>query len=151
MAPANAPSELSKVPSRITVYNKELDRYFQVVREGSDIYQTEYQLDEQGSKLFTAAEYLKRALQNGSNFEATYIDFGEALAHLGQVEESAKVLEQGVAAWPFSADIQKALVLRYVTLKQSLKADEALKRYVALFPEDTFMRGIQARVEARNP
>jgi len=40
MAPANAPSELAKVPSRITVYNQELDRYFQVVREGSDIYQT---------------------------------------------------------------------------------------------------------------
>ena len=97
-----------------------------------------------------AVEYLKRALQNGSNFEATYIDLGEALAHLGQVEESAKVLEQGVAAWPFSADIQKALVLRYVTLKQFPKADEALKRYVALFPEDTFMRGIQARVEARD-
>jgi len=98
-----------------------------------------------------AVEFLKRALQNGSNFEATYIDLGEALAHLGQVEESAKVLEQGVAAWPFAADIQKALVLRYVTLEQFPKADEALKRYVALFPEDTFMRGIQAKVEARNP
>jgi len=97
-----------------------------------------------------AVEYLNRALQNGSNFEATYIDLGEALAHVGQVEESAKVLEQGVVAWPFSADIQKALVLRYVTLKQFAKADEALKRYVALFPEDTFMRGIQAKVEAHD-
>jgi hypothetical protein len=27
------------------------------------------------------------------------------------VEESAKVLEQGVATWPFSAEIQKALVV----------------------------------------
>jgi hypothetical protein len=56
-----------------------------------------------------------------------------------------------VAAWPFSAEIQKALLLRYVILKQFPQADEALKRYVALFPEDTFMRGILARVEARNP
>jgi tetratricopeptide (TPR) repeat protein len=95
-----------------------------------------------------AVAYLKRAIQNGSHFEATYIDLGEALAHLGQVEESAKVLEQGVTAWPFSADIQKALVLRYVTLKQFSKAGEALKRHVALFPEDTFMRGIQAKVES---
>jgi hypothetical protein len=35
-------------------------------------------------------------------------------------------------------EIQKAPVLRYVTLKQFHQADEALKRYVALFPEDTF-------------
>jgi len=98
-----------------------------------------------------AVEYLTRALEKGANFEATYIDLGEALARLERVEESAKVLEEGVAIWPFSADIQKALVLRYVTLKQFRQADEALKRYVALFPEDTYMRGILARVEARNP
>ena len=98
-----------------------------------------------------AVEYLTRALTNGADFEATYIDLGEALARLGRVEESAKVLQQGVAAWPFSADIQKALVFRYVTLKQFPEADEALKRYIALFPEDTFMRGILAKVEARNP
>jgi hypothetical protein len=29
-------------------------------------------------------------------------------------------------------------VLRYVTLKQFPQADEALKRYVALFPEDIY-------------
>jgi len=98
-----------------------------------------------------AVEYLTRALQTGADYAATYIDLGEALARLGRIEESAKVLERGVAAWPFSADIQKALVLRYVTLKQFPQADEALKRYVALFPEDTYMRAVMATVEARNP
>ena len=98
-----------------------------------------------------AVEYLTRALEKGANFEATYIDLGEALARLERVEESAKVLEEGVAIWPFSADMQKALVLRYVTLKQFRQADQALKRYVTLFPEDTYMRGILARIEARNP
>jgi hypothetical protein len=97
-----------------------------------------------------AAEYLTRALQKGASFEATYIDLGEALANLGRVEDSAKVLEQGVDTWPFSSDMQKSLILRYVTLKQFLEADKALKRYVALFPEDTFMRGVLAKVEARN-
>ena len=98
-----------------------------------------------------AVEYLTRALQKGANFEATYIDFGEALANLGRIEDSARVLQQGVDTWPFSSDIQKALILRYVTLKQFQQADKALKRYVALFPEDTFMRGVMAKVEARNP
>src|SRR5271157_1649226 len=40
MAPANDPSELARVPHTITIYNQKLDRYFQVVREGSDLYQT---------------------------------------------------------------------------------------------------------------
>jgi hypothetical protein len=98
-----------------------------------------------------AVEYLTRALQGGVNFAATYIDLSEALAHLGRVEESAKILEQGVAIWPFSAEIQKALVLRYVTLKQFPQAHEAVKQYVALFPEDAFMRGVLARLEGRQP
>lgn len=98
-----------------------------------------------------AVEYLTRALQNGADYADTYIDLGEALAHMGRVEESAKVLQQGVAVWPFSPEIQKALVLRYVTLKQFPQAHEAVKQYVALFPEDAFMRGVLARLEGRNP
>jgi thioredoxin-like negative regulator of GroEL len=98
-----------------------------------------------------AVEYLTRALQKGANYEATYIDLGEALAHLGRVEESAKILEQGVATWPFSPEIQKALVLRYVTLKQFPQAHEAVKQYVALFPGDAFMRGVLARLEGGQP
>ena len=70
---------------------------------------------------------------------------------IGRVEESSKVLEQGFAAWPFSADIQKGLVLRYLTLKQLPQAHELLKHYVALFPEDGFMRDALARLEGRKP
>jgi len=36
MGPANAPSELAKVPDRIKIYAKKQDRYFEAVREGSD-------------------------------------------------------------------------------------------------------------------
>lgn len=58
MTPANTPAELARVPSPITVYSKELDRYFQVSRQGFDLYQTEYQLDANGSRVFTATEKL---------------------------------------------------------------------------------------------
>jgi hypothetical protein len=98
-----------------------------------------------------AVEYLTRALQKGADYASTYVDLSEALAHLGRVEESAKILEQGVATWPFSAEIQKALVMRYVTLKQFSQAREVLKQYVALFPEDAFMRGVLAKVEGHAP
>ena len=149
-----------------------LDAYAEVSRKDPRLSHYYYELLEQlrtsmpddptvlaclGSKAITekdeakAVEYLTRALQKGANYVATYIDLGEALARVGRVEESAEVLERGVAAWPFSSEIQKALVLRYVTLKQFPQADEVLKRYVALFPEDTFMRGMLAKVEGRNP
>jgi len=59
MGPANAPSELAKVPDRIKVYAKKQDRYFEVVREGPDLYQTQYQLDESGNKVFASTHKLE--------------------------------------------------------------------------------------------
>ena len=58
MTPANTPTELARVPDTITVYSKKLDRYLQVAREGSDLYQTEYQLDENGNRVFTTTQKL---------------------------------------------------------------------------------------------
>jgi hypothetical protein len=52
MAPANSPSELAKVPELITVFNPKIGRYFEVFRRGSDLYQSEYQLDESGRTVF---------------------------------------------------------------------------------------------------
>jgi tetratricopeptide (TPR) repeat protein len=98
-----------------------------------------------------AVEYLTRALQKGGDNATTYVDLGEALARMGRVEESARILEKGAAVWPFSRDIQKSLVFRYLTLKQIPQAHEALKHYVALFPEDTFMQGALAKFEGRSP
>jgi hypothetical protein len=59
MGPANSPSELARVPKPVTVYSKALNRYFEVFREGSDLYQTEYALDENGMILFKTKERLE--------------------------------------------------------------------------------------------
>jgi len=98
-----------------------------------------------------AVKYLTGALQKGGDYPSTFVDLSEALARMGRVEESSKVLEQGAAAWPFSADIQKALVLRYVTLKRFPQARDTLEHYMVLFPQDAFMRSILAKMEGRNP
>jgi hypothetical protein len=98
-----------------------------------------------------AVEYLTRAVQKGAHNVIAYYDLGEALARLGRVEEAAKVLEQGVAAFPFRPEIQEELVSMYVTLKEFPQAHEALRQYVALFPENAFMRGQLAKVEGRKP
>jgi len=98
-----------------------------------------------------AMQYLTRAVEKGADYESTYLDLSEALTRLGRVEESAKVLEQGVAAWPFSADLLQALVLRYMSLDRLPQAREALKRYVTLFPEDSIGREALARSEEGGP
>jgi hypothetical protein len=58
MAPAHAPSELAKVPKRITIFKPKLNRYFEVFRQGSDIYQSEYQLDDSGRTVFKSTHRL---------------------------------------------------------------------------------------------
>jgi hypothetical protein len=58
MAPANAPSELAKVPERITISKPKLNRYFEVFRQGSDIYQSEYELDKAGQTVFKSTHRL---------------------------------------------------------------------------------------------
>ena len=98
-----------------------------------------------------AVQYLTRALERGADYDTTYLDLSEALTRMGRLEESAKVLEQGVATWPFSADLRQALVLRYMTLNRFPQAYEALKRYVALFPEDAVAREALARAKEGNP
>lgn len=98
-----------------------------------------------------AVQYLTRALERGADYDTTYLDLSEALSRTGRAEESAKVLEQGVATWPFSADLWQALVLHYMTLNRFPQAHEALKRYVALFPEDAVAREALARAKEGNP
>jgi hypothetical protein len=98
-----------------------------------------------------AVQYLTRALEKGADYDSTFLDLSEALAKMGQIEESAKVLEQGVAAWPFSPEIQQALVLRYMALDRVGQARDALERYVTLFPEDAIGREALERAKEGGP
>ena len=96
-----------------------------------------------------AIEYLTRALEKGGDFDTTYIDLAQALIKSGRMPEGAEVLEKGVAAWPFSADLQQALVLCYMTMERYPQARRALEQYVALFPEDAIAReGLERAREA---
>jgi hypothetical protein len=67
MAPANRPEELAKVTRPITIFNADLDRYFQVFRKGSDVYQSEYQIDAAGNTVFEATHKLEYVVGGGMN------------------------------------------------------------------------------------
>ncbi len=59
MAPANAPSELAKVPKLIMVVSSKLNRTFEVFCQGNDLYQSEYAVDENGKTIFKQTERLE--------------------------------------------------------------------------------------------
>jgi len=96
-----------------------------------------------------AVQYLTRAIERGADYDTTYLDLGEALSMMGRADESAKILERGVATWPFSADLQQALVLRYMNLDRTPQMLQALERYLRLFPEDPIAREALAPADAR--
>ena len=79
--------------------------------------------------------------------EATvYQDLAQALTKLGRSEEALTYLQSAVELEPFNAVILKTLVLDYITLHRYEQAKQQMQRYVELFPEDSFMRDLLARV-----
>ncbi len=59
------PSHLEKGPE--TIFNQKLNRYFQVFREGSEIYQSEYELDSSGNEVFRNAQKIEYVVGAGAN------------------------------------------------------------------------------------
>jgi hypothetical protein len=55
MAPANTPAELERTPKPVTVFNPKNNRYYQVYQDGGNLYQSVYELDKKGRKVYSAA------------------------------------------------------------------------------------------------
>lgn len=94
-----------------------------------------------------AIEYLEGALEAGSQPASTFQDLSELLLQQGREEAAADVLAQGIDAWPFHPRLQKMLALRYINLKRYREASLAIHRFVDLFPEDDFMRGLLRQIQ----
>ena len=99
----------------------------------------------------SAAGHLRRALANGQPAATTYADLADALAHLGQNDEAITLLNKSIELDPFNPVARKMLVVRLIDAKQYAKAHEALKQYLAVFPQDDFMRRMLARAEGNSP
>src|SRR5579883_1275031 len=97
----------------------------------------------------SAAEHLQHALHLGSPQASTYADLSEAMAKLGQTEQSLPLLEKAIQMDPFDPVMQKTMVVRLIQLKQYARAQTALEHYLEVFPQDSFMRGMLARAQGR--
>jgi hypothetical protein len=67
MSVANSQGHLDKALSPVTLVNSALKRYFQVFREGNDLYQSEYELDADGKEVFRHTQKLAYAIGSGAN------------------------------------------------------------------------------------
>jgi hypothetical protein len=94
-----------------------------------------------------AISHLTAALDLGFSSSAVYAGLAEALARAGKLDDAVAVLKRGIAVEPYAPALYKSLALRYIALKQYPLAKETMERYVELFPEDDFMRGLLARAE----
>lgn len=61
------PRNLAKVPHPITVHDQTFDRSFQIMRKGSNLYQSEYQLDAQGKEVFKNSHKITYIIGAGEN------------------------------------------------------------------------------------
>lgn len=94
----------------------------------------------------SAIAHLTKALDLGFSGGSAYADLAEALGRAGRLQDAVAVLKRGIAAEPYAPVLYKSLALRYISLRQYPQAKETMQRYVELFPEDGFMRGLLARV-----
>jgi tetratricopeptide repeat protein len=60
-------AQLEKVPAPIKVYDKRSGHYFEVYREGSSLYQSEYELDSQGAEIFRQTFRIEYVIGSGVN------------------------------------------------------------------------------------
>jgi len=98
-------------------------------------------------ELNTAAiAHLSRAIEMGFSASIAYQDLAEALAKAGRIQEAIGALERGIAFSPYAPALYKELALHYINLKRYLEAKKTMERYVELFPEDDFVRGLLVKV-----
>jgi Tetratricopeptide repeat len=91
-------------------------------------------------KLQEAADHLQRALQIGPPQATVYGDLAEATTKLGRPEEGLALLQKATALDPFNPVLQKALVVRLISMKQYSNALVAMEHYLESFPQDSYMR-----------
>jgi predicted CXXCH cytochrome family protein len=79
MSLPDVPSQLEKLPKPVTIYDKQVGRYFEAFRQGSDLYQSEYALDSAGQELFRHTEKLAFVVGTGANGFSYLIQRGDYL------------------------------------------------------------------------
>lgn len=65
MSRADDPAEVARVPSPVTIFDRKSNLYFNVFRQGSTLFQSEYKLDSKGKEEFRHTERLAYVIGSG--------------------------------------------------------------------------------------
>lgn len=67
MTLAAVPEQLAKVADATPVYSEQLNRHFEVSRQGTELYQAEYEMDDSGHEVFRTTHKLDYVIGSGTN------------------------------------------------------------------------------------
>lgn len=76
---ASDPRQLEKVPAAVDLFDKNINRHFNVYRKGSDLYQSEWEIDSSGNKVFEQEHRLAYAVGAGEAGYSYLVERGNYL------------------------------------------------------------------------
>jgi hypothetical protein len=94
-----------------------------------------------------AIQRLSKAIQLGFTSSTVYENLAEALVREGRTSDAVEALKKGLELMPFSPRLHKFLAARYIDLKEYPRAKQVMERYLELFPDDDFVRGLLRKLQ----
>jgi hypothetical protein len=79
MSLASDPSQLNRIPAPVTVFQQNITRHSATFRQGSDLYQSQYELDGSGTEIFRNTHKLEYVIGSGSNGQSYAVRRGDSL------------------------------------------------------------------------
>lgn len=90
---------------------------------------------------------IAQAIADGSTLASDFELDANLLIRAGRIQEAIEVLKRGIDLNPYSTRLYKRLALAYIQIHQYDNALATMKQELKIFPEDSFMRMLVARVE----
>lgn len=95
-----------------------------------------------------AAQDFTRAPALGSEEPTTFLNLAMALRGMGRGQDAAAVLQRGVAAYPYDGALVARLALQYAANGKIWQAEDTIRAYRKVFPEDALVRKARQQIEA---
>jgi len=79
MSLASDPSQRSRLPTPVTVFQQNIKRNFTIFHQGSGLHQSQFELDESGKEIFRSTHKLEYVIGSGSNGQSYVVRRGDSL------------------------------------------------------------------------
>jgi len=139
---------VEKHPEYLTRYHAVLDQLERTDPDDPLVQGALGNRDLHAGKYQEAVERLQHAIKGGATKTVLYTDLADALVKLDRASEGVQVLKQAAERDPFNAELRKRLIVQLIQVKDYANARAQMDDYVQLFPADSFMRQLLARVQS---